>query len=285
MLSRRRFIQTLTAGTAAAILPGAYTACNFNHPGKLENIGFISGIIGRELEDENWKDILQKTTEMGYTEIETGNYLGDSPQSFLEFCKDIGLKPIAGGGSFSRDMDEVNRSLDRLNSIEVQFAVMYWPWFGGAPLSGDNCKESAELLNIIGEVCRSRGMTLCWHNHDLEFFVTQESIVPFDYLMENTDKDLVKCELDIYWTKKGGADPLHILRKYRGRYPLIHVKDMAPGLEQDFACPGSGIINFQEVLSETVSQNIRHYFVEKDNATDGMGCLEAAALYLQSLTF
>ena len=285
MLNRRKFLQTITAGTAAVILPGTLGACNATQTRSLENIGFISGIIGRELREGDWKEVLSRTAEMGYTEIETGNYLGESARSFLNFCQEIGLTPIAGGGSFSRDMDEVNRALDRLKSLELQYAVMYWPWFTGAPLSLDNCKESAEVLNMIGEVCHERGLILCWHNHDLEFHATPEGVIPFDYLMENTDSELVKCQLDIYWTKKGGADPIETLQKYSGRYPLLHIKDMAPGDEEDFACPGNGIIDFQKVLAEALDQDIQHFFVEKDNAQDGMGCLESAAIYLQSLSF
>jgi sugar phosphate isomerase/epimerase len=84
---------------------------------------------------------------------------------------------------------------------------------------------------------------------------------------------------------QGGTDPVKTLQKYRGRYPLIHLKDMAPGDEQTFACPGSGIIDFLEVLSEAVDQDIKHYFVEQDNVVDGLACLESAAVYLKSLRF
>jgi sugar phosphate isomerase/epimerase len=286
MITRRKFLHTISAGTAAIIVSNPLLSCaSSSSMRKLDNIGFISGIIGRELREGDWQAVLARTAEMGYTEIETGNFLGDSARSFLEFCSSIGLKPIAGGGRFSTDMDEVKGSLDRLNALELQYAVLYWPWFGGAPLSLDHCKESAELLNKIGEVSRERGLTLCWHNHDLEFFTTQEGVVPFDFLMENTDPAIVKCELDIYWARKGGADPVEVLKKYNGRYPLLHIKDMAPGEEETFACPGNGIIDFQEVLTEALDQGIKHFFVEKDNVKDGLGCLESAAVYLKSLRF
>jgi sugar phosphate isomerase/epimerase len=286
MLNRRKFIRTITAGTAGIIAARPFLSCNAaSRERRLDNIGYITGIIGRELREGDWREVLTRTAEMGYTEIETGNYWGDSARSFLEFCRSIGLRPVAGGGVWSRDMDEVNARLDRLNSLEVEYAILYWPWFGGRPLTLDHCKESAELLNRIGEICKGRGLTLCWHNHDLEFDTTPEGVVPFDYLMENTDQDLVKCQLDIYWVKKGGADPIETLRKYSGMYPMLHIKDMAPGEEQDFECPGSGIIDFGEVMAEAADQGIKHYAVERDNVQDGMACLESAAEYLKSLRF
>jgi sugar phosphate isomerase/epimerase len=285
MINRRKFLRTITAGTAMVITANPFLSCTGNNGKRLDNIGYISGIIGRELKEGDWKEVLARTVEMGYSEIETGNYMGESAASFLEYLRTIGLKPVAGGGSFSKDEEEVKRAFDRLNSIEVEYAVLYWPWFGGAPLSLENCKESAHLLNRIGEISNEHGLTLCWHNHDLEFFPTGEGTVPFDYLMENTDPDLVKCELDIYWAKKGGADPVETLKRYKGRFPLLHIKDMAPGEEQTFACPGNGIIDFGEVLAEALDQDIKHFFVEKDNVKDGMGCLASAAVYLQSLRF
>jgi len=59
---------------------------------------------------------------------------------------------------------------------------------------------------------------------------------------------MVKCELDVYWAKKGGADPVALLNKYPGRIPILHIKDMASGSTQDFECPGSGIMDFPAIF-------------------------------------
>ena len=112
-----------------------------------------------------------------------------------------------------------------------------------------------------------------------------EQGLPFDFVMKNTDSDLVKCEMDIYWVKKGGADPLVMLKKYSGRFAILHVKDMAPGDAQDFACPGSGIIDFIPIFKEAESQEIGHYMVERDNVQDGLACLRSSAQYLKKLSF
>jgi len=103
--------------------------------------------------------------------------------------------------------------------------------------------------------------------------------------MAHTDKNLVKCEMDIYWVQKGGADPVQVLRKHRDRYCILHVKDMAPGPDQDFTCPGSGIIDFPSVFTEAADQGIAHYFVERDNVADGLECLKSSAVYLKNVSF
>ncbi len=281
MYTRRNFVKTIALGAAAAYAAPAMVSCSGIASGNRVNLGYIAGILGRDLRDRDWQSILRQTTEMGYSELEIGNYLGDSAASFLSFCREIGLKPIAGGMNITEDINAMQESADRLNALKIKYAVSYWPWFTGAPLSLEDCKRSAEVLNKMGEFCKKNGLIFCWHNHDLEFFPMEEG-TPFDYLMKHTDNDLVKCELDIYWVKKGGADPLQIMKKYPGMYPLLHIKDMAPGEEQDFACPGEGIINWNQIFEEAANQNIRHYFVERDNAEDGLECLRVSAEYLKS---
>ncbi len=283
MQSRRKFLSNLALGSAALVLSNPFLSCATEGNRKLKDFGYISGIIKDELK-EDWKAALRKTAAMGYTEIETGSYYGKSVEEFLTFCAEIGIKPIAGGTRLYEDMDELNNSLDQLNALDLKYAVIYWPWLVGAPFSLEDCKKSVELLNKAGEVCNERGLQLCWHNHDNEFVAMEEGL-PFDYLMNNTDEELVKCEMDVYWVKKGGADPVEMLKKYEGRYPILHLKDMAPGEEQDFACVGSGIVDFSAILAESREQNIQHYFIERDKVVDGMACLGSAAEYLKGLRF
>jgi len=283
MVTRRKFVQTLTAGIGAAIAVNPLIASAFDGNRKLKDIGYISGIIGKELKGD-WKDVLRETVKYGYSEIEIGSFMGESAVSFLNYCKDIGIKPIAGGTVLSRNPDEIKRSLDKLNVLELKYAVIYWPWLVGGPFKLEDCKNTVEILNRTGEICKQEGLILCWHNHNKEFTAMEEGL-PFDYLMKNTDKNLVKCELDIYWVQKGGADPLNILKKYKDRYRILHVKDMASGAEQDFTCPGSGIIDFPSVFSEAADQGIMHYFVERDNVVDGMECLRTSADYLKNIRF
>jgi sugar phosphate isomerase/epimerase len=280
-LNRREFIrQTTLLSAATAATPLLF--CDNNQQHKLENFGFISGIIGKELEAD-WQSAMSQAVSFGFTEYE-GGLQGDSPALFLDFCRQIGLRPAAGGVQFSEDLDAVQQSFDRINQLEMKYAVTYWPWFSGGPFKLDDCKKSVEVLNKMGALAEVNGLVFCWHNHDKEFHAMEEGL-PFHYLMQNTDENLVKCEMDIYWVKKGGGDPLEILKQYAGRIPILHVKDMAAGEEQDFACPGSGIIDFAPIFAEAQRQGIKHYFVERDNVPDGLVCLQSSSEYLKNLRF
>jgi sugar phosphate isomerase/epimerase len=281
MITRRKFI----TGSTAAIVSTAFVTdiLSILQQNRLKELGFISGIIGKELKGD-WRAVLKQVASFGYTEIETGSLLGESAESYLAFLNEIGLKPVAGGINFTATDEELMKSFDLIRKLEMKIAVTYWPWFTGGPFSLDDCRKSAARLNILGEKCHENGLIFCWHNHDKEFIHMEEGL-PFDYLMANTDSNLVKCELDIYWVAKGGAEPLSVLKKYRGRYVILHVKDMARGEARDFECPGSGIIDFAPIFREAYSQSIGHYMVERDNVPDGIACLKSASEYLKNLEF
>ena len=283
MNTRRNFIKsTLVAGVGAMVM-NPLNSAGMKGTSKLKNFGFIAGIAGKELKAD-WKGTLKKAVEFGFTELEGGSNYADSPQEFLGYCKEIGIKPVASGSSLSPIMENPQKYFDEFNELKYKYMVVYWPWLVSGPFKLDDCKKSADLLNELGAKAKANGLKLLWHNHNKEFIEMEEGL-PFDYMMQNTDPETVNCEMDIYWVKKGGGDPLEMLKKYSGRYRILHVKDMAAGPEQDFICPGSGIIDFKPIFKEAKKQGIEHYIVERDKEPDGIWCLESSGEFLSNLKF
>jgi len=280
MNTRRNFIKTSIAGAGAMAL-NPFNLMAAEGSAKLKKFGLISGIAGEAMEAD-WKDTLKKAVDFGFTELEGGTSHASSPQEFVNYCKEIGITPIAGSVSFRSLDEELKKSFDKIKAFEQEYVIDYWPWYGDVPFSLEDCKKSAERLNEVGALAKNHGLKFLWHNHDNEFREMEKGL-PFDYLMENTDADFVNCEMDIYWVKKGGGDPLNVLKKYAGRVPILHVKDMAP--DEDFICPGRGIIDFGPIFKEAKKQGIEHYIVERDNEPDGLGCLQSSAEFLKNLRF
>ena len=283
MNTRRDFIKTSAFATAGILAASPILSMTGEGKNKLKNFGFISGIAGEAMKAD-WKGTLKKAVEFGFTEIEGGSNHAASPQEFLSYCKEVGIKPIAGALDFKTKNEDLSKVFHNLNELKLKYAVVYWPWMGGGPFKLDDCKKSCEILNDLSAKAKANGLQLLWHNHDKEFQAMEEGL-PFDYIMTHTDPKTVQCELDIYWVKKGGADPLEFLKKYSGRIPVLHVKDMAAGPEQDFICPGRGIIDFASIFAEAKKQGIEHYFVERDNEPDGIGCLKSSGEFLKNIRF
>jgi sugar phosphate isomerase/epimerase len=126
----------------------------------------------------------------------------------------------------------------------------------------DHYKQTAEKLNKAGEITKKSGIQLCYHNHDFEF-ITQEAKLPYDVLLE-TDPELVKMELDLYWIYKAKQDPIAMFEKHPGRFPLWHVKDMDKTEKQFYTEVGNGIIPFKDIFAHAKTAGLKYFFNEQD---------------------
>jgi len=285
--SRRDFIKKSALGAAgltAAIntLPG----CNKTvAPSRaLEVIGLQTSTISKPLR-EDYKATLQKVAEMGYNALELGGYMGPSMQEFKAFLAELGLDPLSGGASMIGLRDELDKNIEESLQMGKKYLICFWPWTDSAENKTiDDWKRLAGSLNKIGEKVKQAGLVFAYHNHDIEFKLT-EGQIPYDVILENTDPALVNMEIDLYWIKKGGQEPVPYFEKYPGRFPVWHIKDMDDSPEQDFACVGRGIIDFPAIFAKADIAGMKHVFVEHDRPADPLECARVSCEYLKQLRY
>jgi sugar phosphate isomerase/epimerase len=126
------------------------------------------------------------------------------------------------------------------------------------------------------------GVTVGFHNHDGDH-ATLGSTNGFDILLDETDPKLFAIQMDLFWTVKGGKDPLAYFAKYPGRFASVHVKDMAAG--GAMVDVGAGQMPFGRYFARSRQAGIKHYFVEHDTPGDPMASIAASYRHLRDLTF
>ena len=189
--------------------------------------------------------------------------------------------------------DEAHRTLEGLKRRGFSYAV--FPYLPPAERGGlDVIRAFADTLNRSGEACRAQGLSFCYHNHAFEF-EPMDGSMPFDVLLQHTDKNLVGIELDVFWVSVAGHDPAEMLGKLSGRVPLVHLKDKARGTpvmyketvnRTAFQEVGHGVIDWPKVLRATESAGVAHYFVEQDQTPgDPVESLRQSFAYLSKLNF
>ena len=253
----------------------------------LPRFGLISSNTGGEWFKKDPAAALKLIAGWGYKELEFGGDmgLGMSVPEVKKYLKDLGLKPLIGStsmGNLKSNPEEVKSDIKKCLELEQEYMACYWPWTDdGNNKKLDDWKNVAEYLNKGGEICNKEGVKLIYHNHDIEFHIT-EGQIPFDTLMKELDPKLVSIELDLYWITKGDQSAVEYIKKYPGRYPVYHVKDMNPA-NSDFACVGSGNINFSEIFKLNEIAGVKHFIVEHDNPEDPKACVESSAKHLAQL--
>lgn len=232
------------------------------------------------LRNEIAKDLegtLKKVAEIGYKEVELygysdGKFFGKTPKEFKAILKGFGLDPVSGHygagvekkdakGTLSNDWQ---RAVD--DAAEIGQKYVNCAYLTDAERKTiDSYKSYVDLFNKSGEVAKKAGLQFGYHNHDFEF-KKLEGQIPYDIIAGQTDPNLVKLELDLYWIVKAGLDPVDLFKKYPGRFPLWHVKDMEKGGAQSFAEVGTGSINFAKIFAARKIAGLKHFFVEQDTA-------------------
>ena len=221
---------------------------------------------------------LSKVAATGYTTVEgtyggAQGFYGMAPKEFAALLKTTGLampsahyrlgeektNGVAAQGTILNGWD---KAVEDAQAVGLKYMVCAWlsPAERG---SLDHYKALAGYLNTAGEACKKAGIQMCYHNHDFEFD-KQGDMYPYDVIMANTDKDLVKMEMDLYWVTKAGQDPIALFNKYPKRYPLLHLKDMDSTPKKFFTEVGNGVIDFKKILSHADTAGMKYFFVEED---------------------
>ena len=192
-------------------------------------IGLQVYSVRQNMEKDFWA-ALEKVAEIGYRNIEFANHIADQDPGIghhidayklKDKMDQLGLKTIGNHvHPFDKaDMDKVIEYNKIIGNDSIGCGIGF---FSGT----DSAIAFAKWLNKIGGICADSGMTFYYHNHYQEFQRFDGKTV-MDILLENTDEDFVKFELDTFWTLRGGVDPVEYLKILGDRCILIHQKDLS----------------------------------------------------------
>lgn len=181
------------------------------------------------LADDPW-GTLAKVAEAGFTQLEAANHnartdpgvgFGVSASEFRSKLDELGLS-IVGCHINPLDVDILPAALDyqaELGNKQFGCDIEFYP-FGDR----EYLKRRCEIFNQVGELARERGMRFYYHNHFQEFQRFGDDFV-YDLILEYTDPELVKLELDTYWMYRGGQDPITWMERCADRIVLLQQKD------------------------------------------------------------
>jgi len=221
----------------------------------------------------------------------------------------IGYKNMEFAGYYNRTPEQVRATLDKLQLVSTSSHI-------GAPLLRQDAAAQIRAAKTIGQdyitlpsynfgkdtagwrkgvaefnqwgaMCRDAGLKLAYHNHNFEF-AALDGTTGYEILQNEVDPKLVDFELDLYWAKFAGQDPLALFAKYPGRFTMWHVKDMVVTDDKKGMSPvGKGTIDFKSYFAHAQQSGLKHFFVEHDTAAQypggSLASIEASYQYLHQL--
>lgn len=316
MTTRRKFIQHSGAfALGSMLIPQLGKSGLFSERKAFPPIGLQLYTMGNLMTTDT-KDTLQKLAAIGYKEMESagsqkGNFYGYKPKEFAAMVKDAGMhwrSAHVGGAAFTMaQIMKMAKNAEDSARIKMYFEKMkdapkpqnltdnYQQLADDAAEGGlsylvcssipvstlDEIKTAVEVFSKSGEACKKNGVQFAYHNHVTEFDEV-EGHRPFDYILNNTDKDLVKMELDLGWATKAKQDPVALFKLHAGRFPLWHVKDLDKKNMEPTEV-GAGVIDFKRIFDNSKESGMKYFFVEQDGAPHPLEDVANSYNYLKKM--
>ena len=206
---------------------------------------------------------LAKVAKAGYTVVETlGSPVcfGFPAAEFKALCDKHGLSIISTHTSIAMDpkneaavMNQWRAVFEGLRTMGAKYCVI--PGFNLGKSLAD-LKAVCEYFNKVGKLAKEYGLKLGYHNPAHEYELC-EGKVKWEYMIENTDPDCVFFQMDVYWTTRGGKDPVEYLKKYPERIKMLHIKD-------DLVIGESGKIDFEAIYKQFYKNGYKDFVVEQE---------------------
>lgn len=217
----------------------------------------------REASAQDFRDALRRVADLGYTGVELAGTFNLSPPELAQTLNDLGLKCISAHVPLADLRTNLAQQIEIYLTLGASFLVC--PWLPPAERGqAAEYRALATELNQMGDLCRANGLQLCYHHHEFEL-IQFDGQSALDILLTHSDPANLQLEADVYWLKYGSHEPAAYIRRWPGRVPLIHFKDMSATTPPTFAEVGSGVLDWPSILAAAKEVGTQWYIVEQDS--------------------
>ncbi len=269
-MNRLHLLALVTMALAAFTSPAAFaqTSSSFKGPVGLQ-LYSLRGQFTRSV-----PDAIALTKSFGIKEIETAGTANLSPEKFRELLLAAGLNPVSGHFGYGRWKNDLTNVIAEAKALGLKYAGTAWIDHS-APFKESDARDAIALFNRVGAECAQHGIRFFYHCHGYEFHPYQDGTL-MDLLIRETDPKNVAFQMDTVWVFFPGQDPAAWLRKYPGRWELMHLKDLKKGVARGSLTGGTdpnndvplgqGQLDWPAILKAAQETGVKHYFIEDEAA-------------------
>lgn len=240
---------------------------------------------------------LEAIAKAGYAQVELMN-IDEDAVKIAAIARDNGMavhsafmnwKAIASPDN--NDGPDVDTTIDLAQRIGLRHVV-----FGYIDKNSrntlDKCRKIADRANQAGDKTREAGMRMCYHNHSFEFEKLEGKMASFDVFAKRFDPQKVDFELDVFWAKIGGRDPIQMMKRLAGRITQVHLKNLKDGVptiydegkvpHDAFQEVGDGVIDMAAIMKLAKEIGVHQCHVEQDQSPAPLDSIAESIQFLKS---
>jgi sugar phosphate isomerase/epimerase len=234
---------------------------------------------------------MAKVKQMGFREVEVAGTYNLTPAAFRKELDKNGLKAIGMGAEFADLESNVPKVIADAKALGVKYVVCFWIPHTADLFTTTDAERAIDVFNTAGRLLAENKLMLCYHTHGYEFQKMPNGSTYFDYLAQNIDPKNANFEIDVYWVKAPGEDPVKVLQQYPKRFQLAHLKDRKPGTPNTLTghddvesnvVLGEGDIGIAAFMQAAKKAGIKHFFIE-DESSRSMEQIPRSLAFLRGL--
>ena len=238
--------------------------------------------------------MMRMVRRMGLTHVETAGLYGMSADRFAAALRDAGLKATSMHVGYDDLKKNPAAVIADAKALGVKWVGIAWyPHDDKAGFTEADARRAIADFNSFGRTLSDAGLSFFYHNHGYEPVPYGDGTL-LDLIIRETDPALVHFEMDVLWTWLPNADPVALIRKYPGRFRLMHIKDMKPGVARGSlsgglpdtlqAAIGAGQVPWADVLAAAEKDGFEEYYLE-DETPDPIRNVPASITFLEGLHY
>ena len=210
----------------------------------------------------NFEDTISQVSKMGYVGVEPIglSYLTHEQQnkSYQQNKLKVLSFHTSANDIFS---DKLTELIAAAKNYGAKYIVAGMPPKKEDFASLQGIKELVEKYNKAGDIAATHGLKVGHHNHEFEMQIV-DGKPAIEHFLKAINKNVI-FELDSYWAKVGGVDPVHLLKTYGKKIPLVHIKD-GPVKKGEMMLPfGRGQLDIPSIVA--AANDAEALYVELDD--------------------
>ena len=252
-------------------------------------------VIGLQLytfRNEFKKDVpgtLEKIHAMGIREIEGGGSYNLSMEVYQQLLEKNKLTMVSIGADYKELGTNVKDVVKQAKAFGAKYVMCAWVPHNGK-FTLEDADKAIAVFNTAGKTLKENGLMFCYHAHGYEF-VPYEKETLFDYMAKKMDPAYANFEMDVFWIKHPGQDPVVLLKKYPGRFILMHLKDRKVGTpngmegqasDETNVVLGTGDVGIAAIMKVAKKYGVQHFFIE-DESPRAMEQVPQSLVFLKGL--
>lgn len=280
---------TTAAGAAAATMPATSTARgDFRAPLGVQLWSY------REQAKGGVPGMLALVRQTGFTHVETAGLYDMTAAQLADALRAAGLQATSMHVSYEDLRNNPATVIANAKALGARYVGLAWyPHDDKAGFTEADARKAIADFNSFGRTMKDAGITFFYHTHGFEP-VPHGNGTLLDMVIQGTDPALVSYEMDVLWTWLPGQDPVGLIRKYPGRFKLMHIKDMKPGVprgslaggipDSSKAVIGQGQVDWPMLLQTAERDGFTEFYVE-DETPDPVRNAPLSVAYLQGVRY